>query len=106
MFDYKTWNDLKIRWEKLDFQLLECLQKGLQPYSRHGNPVSCPFRYHKYSHLHKLQSENKKFISTLKKNPDYDDLVADILPTDHENGPKKSVEDRIKQLEKKNLNIL
>jgi hypothetical protein len=106
MSDYKTWDDLKIRWNKLNFQLLECLQKGLQPYSRHGNPVSCPFRYHKYSHLHNLQSENKKYISNLKRNPDYDDLVDSILPSDAEKGSKKSAEDRIKKLEKENLNIL
>ena len=106
MSDYKTWDDLKIRWNKLNFQLLECLQKGLQPYSRHGNPVSCPFRYHKYSHLHNLQSENKKYISNLKRNPDYDDLVDSIQPSDAEKGSKKSAKDRIKKLEKENLNIL
>ena len=98
MSDYKTWDGLKIRWNKLHFQLLECLQKGLQPYS--------PFRYHKYSHLHNLQSENKKYISNLKMNPDYDDLVDSILPSDAEKGSKKSAEDRIKKLEKENLNIL
>jgi hypothetical protein len=105
MSDYITWDDLKIRWDKLNFQLLEYIQKRLQPYSRHGIVVSCPFRYHKYSHLHNLRSENKKYISNLKKNPDYDNLVDSILPSDTENGSQKSVEDRVKELERENLDI-
>jgi hypothetical protein len=36
-----SWNDLLHHWNKKDFELLEYLNQGLQPYSEYGQPVYC-----------------------------------------------------------------
>ena len=42
MPDWYSWRDLLHRWNKKDFELLEDLRQGLQPYSKYGEPVYCP----------------------------------------------------------------
>lgn len=42
MPDWYSWTDLLHRWNKKDFELLEYLKQGLQPYSKYGEPVYCP----------------------------------------------------------------
>lgn len=97
MSDYLSWSDLKTRWDKLDFQLLvDYLPKMLQPYSRHGNPIPCPTKYHEYYKIHSKLSSIKNEISKRENNPDYDVFVSQILPPSPGDFPQKSNEEKIK----------
>ena len=42
MPNWYSWRDLLHRWNKKDFELLEYLNQGLQPYSKYGELVYCP----------------------------------------------------------------
>jgi len=109
--DYLTWEDLKTRWGKLDSQLLEYLEKGLQPYSRNRNPMPCPTKHHEYYYLHSKRFSNTQSISKIRRS-DYDDSEDDILPSTPANSFKKTQEERIEELEKaiiecqNNMNII
>ena len=40
MAEWYSWQDLLYLWNKQDFELLELIKKGLQPFSEYGNPIS------------------------------------------------------------------
>ena len=105
MFDYITWNDLKKRWEKMDFQLLKYLKKGLQPYSRNEVLIICPRRHHEYHYLQNRYSEVCESLRFLEKHLDYDELINKTLPSFPEDAPNQTREERIKKQEKAKLNI-
>jgi hypothetical protein len=105
MFDYITWNDLKKRWEKMDFQLLKYLKKGLQPYSRNEVLIICPRRHHEYHYLQNRYSEVCESLRFLEKHLDYDELINKTLPSFPEDAPNQTREERIKKQEKAKLDI-
>ena len=44
-----SWQDLLKQWDVKDFELLEYIKEGLQPYLKPGKePIYCPYEYHLY----------------------------------------------------------
>jgi hypothetical protein len=62
-----SWNDLLHHWNKKDFELLEYLNQGLQPYSKYGQPVYCTQFYlakrcHSWTHINRqVQKREQAF---------------------------------------------
>lgn len=52
MADWITFQELLGRWDKVMLEFVECLKKGLQPYSKYNRrPLNCPPSWH-LGHIH------------------------------------------------------
>jgi hypothetical protein len=78
--EWIPWNDLSHRWRMKEFELLTCLQKGLQPYSENCYPFDCPRAHHTYR---RLSDEHSRLVAPLGRDQiQYN--KNEILPSDPE----------------------
>ena len=62
-----SWQDLKNRWEIMDFELLKLFKMGLQPYTRGEKRIFCPASHHRYFVISKRHREAENILRELNE---------------------------------------
>jgi hypothetical protein len=80
--------DLLARWKILDFESIDYLKQGLQPYSRYGLPLSCPILHHARHHKSNELSILREELKRMESQPHLDQsVVEEILPFSESEAP-------------------
>lgn len=88
MSKYISFSDLLARWGIRDFEVLDYLKKGLQPYSEYGQPLSCSISHHAGHHRSKELSIVRETLRNMESWSHRDQSeVEDILPVSESEVP-------------------
>lgn len=92
-----------------DFEAFEYLKMGLPVYSKIGKPAPCPWKFHRYNSLQKLQNSILKPAAINNFLPNDCDLENNILPNhtieDYEKAKTKALEKLPENQKEKYLRI-
>lgn len=88
-----SWIDLARRWKIRDFELIEKLRAGLQPYSENGVPLNCPLRFHVHRRLSDEYSVIVRQLRDLGKVP-LKDTKRKRQESSFREGTKNELEDQ------------
>jgi hypothetical protein len=66
MSNWVSWNELLNQGIK-NFEILDYLKEGLQPYSRPDIPIYCPCDYHRYTYLNRKLTRFNNLIKEFEK---------------------------------------